>query len=148
MSTVMESSEKHDRNVVYIVIGVVVLVLMIVGVVAYRGNESNRAAEAKADQLISAIEKAGYNAPTKDQVVGVLGDDGGAACADPGSSLTKAVLLNQLTNGTTSPGNRPIIADGRAVRGQLLIMKIYCPDELPKLQDLTNDLDFDNVIRQ
>jgi hypothetical protein len=34
------------------------------------------------------------------------------------------------------------------VRGQLLIIKIYCPDELPDLQDLTDKLKFDDVVKQ
>jgi hypothetical protein len=149
MSTVHESSEKRERTIVYVVVGIVVLALMVIGLIAYRGNKSDRAAQDKADQLISALKAAGVEeAPSQDEVVGVLGDDGGATCADPGAALTKATLLSLLTNGTGGPGARPIIADGRVVRGQLLIIKIYCPDQLPKLQDLIDKLKFDDVVRQ
>jgi hypothetical protein len=39
-------------------------------------------------------------------VVRVLGDDGGAICDDPNSSLKKAILYGQLTNGAAGPGIR------------------------------------------
>ena len=50
----------------------------------------------------------------------VLGDDGGATCADPNEALSRATLLAQLTNGAAGPGIRPVIADSRVVKGQLL----------------------------
>jgi hypothetical protein len=63
-------------------------------------------------------------------IVDVFGDDGGATCAKPNSALKRGLLLGELTNGAAGPGARPIIADNRVVQGQLLVMKVYCPDEL------------------
>jgi hypothetical protein len=41
---------------------------------------------------------------------------------------------------------RPIISDNRVVRGQLLVLKIYCPDKLPSFQEFVNGLNLgDNV---
>ena len=75
----------------------------------------------------------------------VLGDDGGATCANPNKALSHATLLTLLYNGATGPGARPVIADSRVVKGQLLIMKIYCPDELPDFKKFVDDLKTDTV---
>ena len=61
-------------------------------------------------------------------VVRVLGDDGGAICQDPNAALSRAALLDRLMNGAAGPGMRPVIADNRAVKGELLVIQIYCPD--------------------
>ena len=75
----------------------------------------------------------------------VLGDDGGATCDDPNEALSRATLLSLLANGATGPGARPVIADSRAVKGQLLIIEIYCPDELEDFQEFVDDLKTDDV---
>ena len=75
----------------------------------------------------------------------VLGDDGGATCADPNDALSRAVLFTQLANGAAGPGARPVIADSRVVQGQLLIIQIYCPDELEDFQEFVDDLKTDDV---
>jgi hypothetical protein len=51
-----------------------------------------------------------------------------------------------LTNGASGPGQRPIIADQRTVEFQLLVVKIYCPDELDDFQDAVDDLDLDEGV--
>ena len=50
------------------------------------------------------------------------------------SALSRATLLAQLTNGASGPGIRPVIADSRVVQGELLVIKVYCPDELEEFQ--------------
>ena len=52
----------------------------------------------------------------------------------------RRILFSQLTNGAAGPGTRPVIADSRIVMGQLLIIKIYCPDELPSFQKFVDNL--------
>ncbi|TGJ97132.1 hypothetical protein DLJ96_03705, partial [Actinotalea fermentans ATCC 43279 = JCM 9966 = DSM 3133] len=91
-------------------------------------------------ELIAAIEDAGVRTPDKDQVVRVLGDDGGATCANPNEALSRATLLAQLANGATGPGARPVVADSRVVQGQLLIIEVYCPDELDEFRAFVDDL--------
>ena len=145
MSTVNETQSKRERSWVYITAWVILAALVIAGLVAFRSGKSTREAEDKADQLIVALEAAGARAPDRDQIVGVLGDDGGATCADPNEALSRAVLLSQLTNGSAGPGARPIIADSRIVGGQLLIIEIYCPDELDDFQEYVDDLKTDDV---
>jgi Tfp pilus assembly protein FimT len=124
-----------------VILGVMVLGALLV----FRGARESRQASEKADQLIAALEDAGATAPDKDQVVRVLGDDGGPTCADPNEALTRAVLLSQLANGATGPGARPVIADSRVFRGQLLIIEIYCPDELDDFEEFVDDLATDDV---
>jgi hypothetical protein len=144
----MSELEKPDekRHIIYIVAAVVFVILVVVGLISYRGHQSNQTADANADLLIAAIVDAGYPAPDKDLVVGVLGDDGGATCDDPSEALTKATLDRMLYNGAAGPGARPVIGDNKAVQGQLLIISIYCPDELPDFQEIADDLDLDDTV--
>lgn len=143
MTAITEVSEQHERRTVYIVAAVVVLVLGVVAVFSYSSAQATQAAEAKADQLISALQQAGVTSPpSQDQIVRVLGNDGGATCVDPGAALTKAALLGLIANGAASPGARPVIADRRVVLGQLLIIQTYCPNELPAFQRVVNGLKF------
>ena len=146
MTTSTETQTGRERNVTYIVIAVVVAALMVIGLFTYSSAKSTQQAEDKADELIAAIEDAGATAPEKDQIVRVLGDDGGATCTDPNESLTKAILLSQLANGAAGPGARPIISDSRVVQGQLLIIQVYCPDELEDFQKFVDDLKTDDVL--
>ena len=145
MSTATETQSKRERSTLYIAVAVGIGVLMVIGLIFYRSAEATREAEQKADQLIAALEDAGATAPDRDQIVRVLGDDGGATCADPNDSLSRAILLSQLANGAAGPGARPVIADSRVVKGQLLIIEIYCPDELEDFKQFVDDFKTDDV---
>ena len=140
MSTVDESQPPRERRVLYLVVAILVGVLAVVGLFAFRAADETRDAEAKADELIGALEEKGARAPSRDQVVRVLGDDGGATCANPNDALSRAVLLAQLTNGAAGPGSRPVIADSRVLQGQLLIIEIYCPDLLEEFREFADSL--------
>jgi uncharacterized membrane protein len=121
---------KNTRRATYIVIGAVFLVLLIVALIAFNSNKETQAANQKADQLIATLDQAGLPTPSKDQVVRVLGDDGGTVCADPNLALKKAIMYGLATNGAAGPGLRPVIADNRLVQAGLAVVKTYCPDEL------------------
>jgi hypothetical protein len=140
MSTVQETQPRSERTVLYVVIGIVTIVLMVVGLVLFDSAKETKDAEAKADQLIAALDALGVPAPPKDEVVRVLGSDGGAACADPNDALSRATLKSQLTNGASGPGSRPVVFDRSLLRGQLLILKVYCPEELPSMQKFVDRL--------
>jgi Tfp pilus assembly protein FimT len=109
-------SMRSMRWTVLIVEGVLLL-LVVIGLAVYRSGSASSAAQAKADQLTSALAAAGLPAPARDQIVRVLGEDGGAVCADPSGALSKAALNSQLSNGAGGPGSRPVIAAGRLVQG-------------------------------
>jgi hypothetical protein len=118
-----------------------------VALAVFHSAKSNAAADQKADQLVSELNAAGLRQPSKDQIVRVLGDDGGATCADPNSALKRGILLGELTNGAAGPGIRPVIADKKVVKGQLLIIKVYCPDQLQKFQEFVDSLKFADVAK-
>src|SRR3546814_19472838 len=66
----------------------------------YRSADQSRDAEARADELIAALDDAGAMVtPSQDQIVNVLGDDGGAVCANPNDALSRATLQAQLAHG-------------------------------------------------
>lgn len=145
MSTVTENQDKRERSLIHITAWVILACFVIGGVIAFSGAKSTSEANDKADQLITELKAAGARAPDKDQIVRVLGDDGGATCADPNEALSRSILLSQLTNGATGPGARPVIADSRVFKGQLLIIKIYCPQELDDFQAYVDGLKTDDV---
>ncbi len=141
MSTVEETSTQKDRRLVYIVITVGLVLLLIICLVFYRSAQSSQQAQDKANQLIAAPQKAGVRVvPSQEQIVRVLGDDGGAICKDPASALRKALLFSQLTNGAGGPGIRPVVVDSRIFKGELLVIQIYCPDELAGFQQVVEQL--------
>ena len=41
---------------------------------------------------------------------------------------------------------RPVIADNRAVKGQLLVMKVYCPAKVPTFQQFVDSLDLSDAV--
>ena len=143
--TVTQKSSTDENRTVYIVAGVVVVALMIIALLTFRSGKESEQAEQKADQLIAALTAVGARTPSQEQVVRLLGDDGGAVCDDPNGSLRKGILLGQLMNGAAGPGMRPVIADNRVVRGQLLVLQVYCPDELPRFQEFVDRLNLSDT---
>ncbi|MFE3998422.1 hypothetical protein ACFX43_06410 [Nocardioides sp. YIM B13467] len=145
MSTPTETQSTRERSWIYITALVVLGVLIVAGLIAFSSARETRNAEEKADELIAALEDAGARTPDRDQIVRVLGEDGGATCENPNDALSRAVLLSQLSNGATGPGARPVVADSRVFQGQMLIIEIYCPEELDDFQEFVDDLKTDGV---
>jgi len=88
MSTVEETSTQKHRRITYIVITVALVLLLIICFIFYRSAQSSQQAQDKANQFIAALQKAGVRVvPSQEQIVRVLGDDGGAICKDPASAL-------------------------------------------------------------
>jgi Tfp pilus assembly protein FimT len=145
MTTPMESQAPRERTWIYVTACVLLGVLVLIALLTFRSARESQRAQEKADELIVALEDAGVEDPDKDRIVRVLGDDGGATCADPNDALSRATLLSLLANGATGPGARPVIADSRAIQGQLLIIEVYCPDELEDFQEFVDDLETDGV---
>ena len=142
MSTHTEQSTKRERSVLYIVVVVVLVVLGIIAFAMFRTARATAEAEDKAEQLIQELEDAGVDVQrTPEQIARVLGDDGGAVCANPNDALSRAILLDRIANGAGGPGIRPIITDERYLQGQLLIMGVYCPDEVEEFQQFVDELE-------
>lgn len=147
MSTHTEKQDGRERSWIYITAVVLLAIAFVAAVLSFsETRESNRAQE-KADELIAAFVEAGAaRTPDRDMVVRVFGDDGGAACEDPNAALRRATLASMLANGATGPGARPVIADSRAVQGQLLVMEVYCPDELDDFRSYVEDFETDDHV--
>ncbi|BCJ45784.1 hypothetical protein GCM10010168_57960 [Actinoplanes ianthinogenes] len=131
-------SEK--RFLIYLISGILFVLLAGVGLVRYHGKKETEQANAKAQQLQSELQSAGLRVPSTEQIARVLGDDGGAICYDPGDSLRRGVLYGMLTNGAAGPGLRPVLVDNRVLQGQLLIIKVYCPQYIDAFQDIIDDV--------
>lgn len=140
-----ETQSPRERSWIYISACVLLAALMLWAVFAFSAARETARAADKADELIAALQDAGARTPDKEQIMRVLGDDGGAACSNPNAALSRAALLSQLANGATGPGARPVIADSRAVQGQLLIIEVYCPDELDEFKQFVDNLNTDDV---
>lgn len=147
MSTSMETQPRRERSALYVVSMAILVVMALVALFAFRSIRTTAEAEQKADELIAALQDAGATrVPSQDQVVRVLGDDGGAVCENPDESLSRAILFSMLTNGAAGPGARPVIADSRVVQGELLVIETYCPEHLEDFQQLVDDLELDDDV--
>lgn len=139
------SAGRHTHR--WIIAGVV-LALAVLGVITY-GVDQNRDAEAKADELISLFEARGISVPAeKSTITSTLGDDGGPVCDDPAGALRKALFDSQLVNGAAQVGVRPIRAATNVVRGQALILQVYCPEELDAFRQRVEDYKTDDTVKE
>ncbi|MET0716554.1 MAG: hypothetical protein ABWY57_16755 [Mycetocola sp.] len=142
MSTGTEQQSPRHRSVLYVVVAVFFVILAVWAVIAFGSARETQQAEEKADELIQVLEDAGALATPRPEVIArVLGDDGGAVCANPNEALSRATLFGLLTNGTSGPGVRPVLVDNAAFRGQLAIIEVYCPDELEDFQQFVDSLE-------
>jgi hypothetical protein len=139
---------KNTRRITYFLVGGIILVLCVVGLVAYNSNKETQAAEQKADQLLATLEQAGLPTPSRDQVVRVLGDDGGTVCADPNLALKKAIMYGLATNGAAGPGLRPVVADNLLVQAGVAVIRTYCPEELPEFPQTAEQLKTANLVNR
>ena len=110
---------------------VVFAVLAVVALLMFKAGSTTQAAEDKAAQLTTELQAAGARAPSSAVLVRLFGDDGGAVCDDPNAALSKATLLSQMSTGAGGAGQRPIIADNRAVQGQLPSLRSTAPTSSP-----------------
>ena len=145
MSTPAETQSKSERSWIFITALVLLAVVTLAGVLAFSRGVNDAQAQNKANELVNRLTEVGARTPDVDQVARVLGDDGGATCENPNDALSRSILLAQLTNGASGPGARPVIADSKVVQGQLLIIEIYCPDELDDFKAFVDDLKTDDV---
>lgn len=145
----MNTADDSSFNLVYWVVGGVVLVLIVIGLITYSGQKDDAAAQAKAQQLTQKFERAGLPVPAdQDIIVKSLGTDGGAVCDNPADALGRALFNGQLTNGAAFVGQRPIIADRRVLVGEALILDTYCPEKLQQFRDKVGDYKVDDTIEQ
>jgi len=141
MTVPVETSTRRERGWVYGVSIAVLAVLVLVALLSFRSSRQEAEAQDKAQELVDAMAASGAaRLPSADRVAAVLGTDGGVVCADPASALGKAAIFRGRTNGATGPGSRPTLSADRAVRAELLIVEVYCPEHLADLQAIVDDL--------
>lgn len=133
------------RRAVYLIVGAAVLVLIVVGLVAFDHADDSDEASDKADQLIAAFDEAGLTAPDKDRVVKVLGEDGGAMCDDPGHALKQAIANQVASGGAAGPGQRPGPMARELIEGEILTIDVYCPAHLPAFLEYVDGLDLHDL---
>jgi hypothetical protein len=146
--TVTVNDSRRQRTVVYIALGIIFLLLAGGALLAYSSAKSSAEAEQKADQYIAELAARGLRTPSREQVIRVLGDDGGALCDDPANGLRRGILYGMLTNGAGGPGMRPVIVDNKVVQGQLLAIKVYCPQNLDKFSKVVDKLKYADVVKE
>jgi hypothetical protein len=140
MSTKTEHSTRRERTIIYIVAIVLLVVLALIGILTFRAGRQTVEAQDKATQLAESWEAAGLPTPSTQRIIGVFGTDGGAVCANPNDALYRAQALNQLTTGAGGTGMRPIPAEAEVLEGMLLVMEVYCPEEVSEFQEFVDDL--------
>jgi len=142
-------SPAHTHPIwLYILVGAVVTGLAIWGVIAYRGHKDTKAANSKAQQLQDEFEAARLPTyPDTDEVGRTLGTDGGAVCDTP-ETLGKSFVTLQLSNGAGGPGQRPVRVAAQTLKGELLIIKTYCPEKLSEFQKFADNFNYAEVVRR
>ncbi len=135
--------QEKSHTWIYVVVIVAVLALMVAGVALYDHGKNTREARAKAQEFISKMEAAGYNAPSEAEVVSLFGADGGAAAKNPNAALLKWQYVSQL--GTAGAASRPIILDPDFVHVAEIFLSVYAPQKLAGFQDFVHGLKLGNT---
>lgn len=143
------STPERDNRWIYWALGGVVVVLAVVGLIVYSAGSDDREAQQKAEELTQKFEKVGLPVPADQEIITrSLGNDGGAVCENPANALGKALLNDQITNGASFVGRRPVIIDRRILLGEALILETYCPDELPDYREQIDHFKADDTIEE
>ena len=140
--------EPRRRRTLYVAAAVGAAVALVIMLVRFDYGRSNTSAEEKAQELISAYEEAGLTPPADaDQIAEVLGDDGGVVCDAADSDLVQGYWKLQLGVGGAA-GFRAVRLDGTVTRGLVLVAQVYCPDELPDVQEFVSELNTADVVKE
>ena len=135
-----------SHRALYWIVGAGLGVLLIVMLVGWNYDRQNDEADAKAQELIAAFEQAGLTAPDQDQIARTLGDDGGQVCETADSELVQGYWKLRLMVGGEFY-TRAVRLDGRVRQGLSLVVDVYCPEKRPDIEDLFEEWDFDDVVR-
>jgi hypothetical protein len=129
-----------SSRAIYATVGGVLAALLVVMLITWNYNKASPEAVAKADQLISAYRAVGPPAPASAQrVAKVLGTDGGEVCAAAGSDYLLGYAKTRLGVG----GEfffRPTIVDPQPLKGAVLVVRTYCPEKAPRLDQFIDGL--------
>ncbi|MFD5094413.1 hypothetical protein ACFWMR_27685 [Amycolatopsis thailandensis] len=143
MTTMDERSNPKQRKILYLVVGLVLGVLLLAGYFLFRSAHSNVEAEEKANVLITRLVQEGARTPSQEQLVRLFGTDGGSICADPDEAFARATSEGGISGG--GPGTRPVLPESALIRGQLLVIQVYCPEKLAGFQEFLNQQGYADV---
>ncbi len=128
---------------------IIVLVGMLIGgLLVFSGVKSSSAADKQAQQLSTKLRGAGFPTPNQGEIARTLGTDGGPACQDPSGSLSQAEWKESMSNGATGPGQRSVLADKDVVDAELLVLEVYCSDQVPEFRKKLHELNLDDTAHQ
>ena len=131
-----------SHRTIYLVVAGVLAALLVVMLVTWNYRKSNEEALAKAQQLITAFDKAGLRSPrSAEEVARVMGTDGGPVCASVEDGVALGIAKLNLSVGGAFY-TRPVIADGRLRTGLLLVVQTYCPEKVPTAEQFLNNQSF------
>jgi len=129
-----------SNRAIYWTVGGVLAVLLVLAMVTWNYNKANAEALDKANQLISSYQEAGLTPPrSAENVAEVLGTDGGEVCVAVRSDTLLGYIKTRLGVGGEF-GFRPTIIDRRPLLGAALVVKTYCPEDAPRLDEFINGL--------
>ena len=129
-------------------IATLVVVLAVAGVVIYKHGKDNQVARARAGEVIALFEAHHLATPvTRNEVINVLGTNGGPVCANPNGALTQALRNQQFSNGAATVGSRPTRVSKEVVLGQELVIQVYCPQKLAGFRRYVNGKKYYPVVR-
>ncbi len=143
----MDTSGSHHKRT-YIIVGVAFAILVVVALLLFRYPNKSEVAQEKAQQLISAYELAGLTPPSEQQIMGTFGDDGGNSCKVDFDKLVQLNLNQLLANGAAQVGARGVIIDAKILKGEALVLGVYCPERLPEYQAFIEELKTADLIRE
>ncbi len=124
------------------ILAVAVGVLMAVLYNSYHAAQDRDLAEQRAGELHAKFEEIGITAFDEDQIIAVLGADGGGFCTDP-AALVQATANLGSSNGAAGPGTRPSVVDERRLHGDRLVIEVYCPEQLDDFDAYVDSLNLD-----
>jgi hypothetical protein len=135
-----------SHRAIYGIVAAIFGVLLVVMLVTYTYDKSSEEALAKAQQLNTTLAQAGLPTP-KDpaSVAKVFGTDGGAVCASVQDGVALGIAKFNLSVGGEFY-RRAVVTDHRVAAGLLAVVKTYCPDKVPTLQQFL-DQHFETVVR-
>ena len=135
-----------SHRALYWSVAAVLGVLLVVMLVSYNYNKSNDEALAKAQQLTTTLSQAGLPTPRDPaSVARVFGTDGGAVCASVENGVALGIAKFNLSVGGEFY-RRAVVSDRRVAAGLLAVVKTYCPDKVPTLQQWVDSQNFDALV--
>ena len=127
------------RAIYWTAIGVLAA-LLVLALLTWNYNKATTEALDKANQLISSYESAGLTPPrSAENVAEVLGTDGGEVCEAASSDYLLGYIKTRLGVGGEFYF-RPTIVDTRPLEGAAVIVKTYCPEEAPRVDEFIQGL--------